>query len=76
MGFMLVNLLEHLQKPNVLVAIILAILGVFLALIAKRAARAFRHVKEIKDDDAIMVSMKIVGLLLILVGLILMVVDI
>lgn len=70
------SLLEHLQKPNVLIAIILAILGVFLALIAKRAARAFRHKKDIKEDDIIMVTMKIVGLLLILVGLILMVVDI
>lgn len=70
------SLLEHLQKPNVIVALILAVFGICFALLAKRTARAFRHKSEIPDDDMIMVIMKIVGLVMILVALILMVVDV
>lgn len=69
------NLLEYIQKPNVLLSIMLAIFGVTFALLAKRITRAVRHTKEVRDDDIIMVTFKIIGLMLILFGLIFMVVD-
>lgn len=70
-----VTLIEYLQRPNVILSVMLAVFGVAFALLAKRITRAIRKTKDVRDDDAILVVLKIIGLMLILVGLILMVVE-
>lgn len=73
--FLNMNLLDFLENPNVLVAIILTVLGVALAVLAKRMTKTFKNIEKVSDDDALMLIFKIIGLILILVGLIIMVID-
>ena len=70
-----VTLVEFLQRPNVLVAIFLAVVGITLAILSRRIARAVRKTKDIPDNDGLLVGLKITGLVMILIGLILMIIP-
>ena len=70
-----VTLIEFLQRPNVLVAIFLAVIGITLAILSRRITRSVRKSKDIADNDGLFVGLKITGLVMILIGLILMVIP-
>lgn len=70
-----VTLIEFLQRPNVLVAIFLAVMGIALAILSRRITRSVRKSKDIADNDGLFVGLKITGLVMILIGLILMVIP-
>lgn len=70
-----VTLVEFLQRPNVLVAIFLAVVGITLAILSRRIARAVRKTKDIPDNDGLLVGLKITGLVMIMIGLILMIIP-
>ena len=69
------TLVEFLQRPNVLVAIFLAVVGITLAILSRRIARAVRKTKDIPDNDGLLVGLKITGLVMIMIGLILMIIP-
>ncbi len=58
----------RLQMPAVIVAVILAAVGLGLALVGRKAAEVGRKTKEIEDDDSIMITFKVVGMLLLFVS--------
>lgn len=70
-----VTLVEFLQRPNVLVAIFLAVFGIALAILSRRITRSVRKTKDIADNDGLLVGLKITGLVMILIGLILMIIP-
>ncbi len=70
-----VTLVEFLQRPNVLVAIFLAVFGIALAILSRRITRSVRKTKNIADNDGLLVGLKITGLVMILIGLILMIIP-
>lgn len=70
-----VTLVEFLQRPNVLVAIFLAVIGIALAILSRRITRSVRKTKDIADNDGLLVGLKITGLVMILIGLILMIIP-
>ncbi|MFA6860026.1 MAG: hypothetical protein WCR30_01400 [Clostridia bacterium] len=69
------NLTTRLSQMNVQVGLVLAILGLGMALLAKRIARLVRQKKEIVSDDKVLLTCKAFGLVMICVALILMIVE-
>ena len=62
---------EFIQKTNVIVGIILAILGVACWLLAINVAKAVRKTEQIKPNDAVLIGVKVAGLVGILIGMVL-----
>lgn len=70
-GDVLNNLVDLLMKSNVIIALILAAVGITLAFLSKRVARAIRKTKKVEKTDNIVVLMKSVGLILLIIALVL-----
>ncbi len=70
------NPLQFLSRYTVIIGIILAVIGVALCLTAKRITMAVRKQDEINKNDSLYVTLRIVGLCLILVGMIVMVLPV
>lgn len=68
---MFMDLDEWFAKPEAVVGVVLAAVGLAMALIARRITVAVRGTKDIKNDDKVFLSIKVFGLIVILVGLIL-----
>lgn len=62
---------EFIQKGNVIVGIILAILGVAMWLLAVNITKAVRRTDSIKQNDTVLVTCRVVGLVSILIGMVL-----
>lgn len=62
---------EFIQKGNVILGIILAILGVACWLLAMNIAKFVRKNDQIKPNDTVLIGCKVVGLVAILVGMVL-----
>ena len=61
------NFVRRIQMPSIIVALAFAIIGVALAVLARRIARVVRKSNEIADNDAILISLKAVGLVFLFV---------
>lgn len=64
-------LMKVLNQTHVIMGIGLAMLGIALAILAKRIAKAIRKTTELAEDDKIVLVCKTVGLVFALVALIL-----
>lgn len=62
---------EFIQKTNVIIGIICAILGVACWLLATHIAKTVRKGAEVKPNDAILIGCKVAGLVAILIGMVL-----
>lgn len=62
------GLITRLQMPAIIVAIVLVCVGLGLVIVARRVAQVCRKTKEIEDDDSIMITFKVVGMLLLFVA--------
>ena len=62
---------EFIQKGNVIVGIILAILGVAMWLLAVNITKAVRKTAGIRQNDTVLVTCRVIGLVLILIGMVL-----
>ena len=63
---------EFIQKPNVIIGIVLAILGIACWLLAKNVAQAVRKTEQVQTNDSILIGCKIAGLVGLLVGMVLL----
>lgn len=68
---MFMDLDEWFANPMAVVGVVLAAVGLAMALIARRVTVAVRGTRDIKNDDKVFLSIKVFGLVVILVGLIL-----
>lgn len=60
---------KRLQLPNVLAAVIFAMVGLALTILARRIARAVKKTNNIEDNDKLMIGLKVVGLVFMFVAL-------
>ncbi len=67
------SLSKKLQLPNVMGGIIMAIVGLAIAILSRRVARAVRKTNQIDDNDKVMIAVKTVGLLLMFSALLVLV---
>lgn len=63
---------EMMSNPGVISGIILVVVGLVMSIIATRLTRAIRKADKYDPNDKIAVTIKVFGLILILVGFILM----
>lgn len=64
-------LMKVLSEMHVMMGIGLAMLGIALAILSKRIAKAIRKTDELEEDDKIILICKTIGLIFALVALIL-----
>ncbi len=64
---------ERFQLPMFTVGIILAVVGVAIGILAKRITRVVRKSNEVENNDKILISLKLVGLVLLFCALILLI---
>lgn len=67
------NISDRFQLPMFTAGIVLAILGVTLGVLAKRITRVVRKSNTIENNDKILISLKLVGLILLFFALILLI---
>ena len=64
---------ERFQLPMFTLGIVLAVLGVAIGVLAKRITRGVRKSNTIENNDKILISLKLVGLILLFLALILLI---
>ncbi len=64
---------ERFQLPMFTLGIVLAVLGVAIGVLAKRITRVVRKSNTIENNDKILISLKLVGLILLFLALILLI---
>lgn len=62
---------EFIQKGNVIVGIILAVLGVATWLLATSITKAVRQTTAVKPNDTILTTCRVIGLVSLLIGMVL-----
>ncbi len=74
-GLIAQTLIERLSQTNVIIGIVLCAIGIALACLARRIACASRKTNEVANDDSIMVTIKVIGLVFIVGALVVMVIQ-
>lgn len=64
---------ERFQLPMFTAGIVLAVLGVAIGVLAKRITRVVRKSNIVENNDKILISLKLVGLVLLFLALILLI---
>ena len=69
------TLMDFIERPMVIVGLSLIIVGVALAFLARRIARAVRHSNVVESNDKAFLIPKITGLVIVIAGFVLIAVD-
>ena len=69
-------LLKRLQLADVIIAMCFAVIGVAIAVLAKRITRTIRKRNNIEDNDKILILFKAASLVLIFVAFLILVFEI
>lgn len=76
MSFLLDNdILQRLTQPNVLTGIILLVIGMIAALLAKKITKFIRRSDKVEPDDRVLLTIKAFALVVILASLIVMIIE-
>ena len=67
------NFVERIQIPSVIIALVFAIIGVALAILARRIARVIRKTDDIKDNDGCLIAFKAVGLVCLFISVLIII---
>lgn len=67
---------EFIQKGNVIVGIILAILGVAMWLLSISIAKAVRQTSAIRQNDTVLITCRVIGLVSLLIGMVLIAIPV
>jgi hypothetical protein len=67
------NFVRRIQMPAIIIALSFAIIGVALAVLARRIARVVRKSNIVPDNDAVLISLKAVGLVFLFVAVLIIV---
>lgn len=69
------NIWQRLSQPNVLTGIILLIIGILAALLAKKITKLIRRSDKVEPNDRVLLSIKAFALVVILASLIVMIIE-
>ena len=67
------NFVDRLRIPAIIVALVFAIIGVALAVLARRIARVIRKSNEISDSDNILITFKAIGLVCLFISVLIII---
>ena len=68
-GDILTILADSLRLQDIYIGVILAVIGLTIAILSKRIARIVRKSNDIKNDDKTMLGIKVFGLVLLYIAL-------
>ncbi len=74
-ALLLVSLVERLSQANVIIGIVLCAIGIAVAFLARRIACAARKADKVPNDDTILITTKVIGLIFIVVALVVMIIQ-
>ena len=69
------NILDRFAQPNVVVGIVLLVIGVLVAIFAKKITKLIRKADKVEANDRIMLTLKAFALLVILISLIVIIIE-
>ena len=69
------NILDRFAQPNVVVGIVLLVIGVLVAIFAKKITKLIRKADKLEPYDRIMLTLKAFALLVILISLIVIIIE-
>ena len=69
------NILERLAQPNVITGIVLLVVGVLVAIFAKKITKLVRKSEKVEPNDKVLLSLKAFALVVILASLIVMIIK-
>ncbi len=69
------NILDRFAQPNVVVGIVLLVIGVLVAIFAKKITKLIRKADKVEPNDRIMLTLKAFALLVILISLIVIIIE-
>ncbi len=64
------ELVNYLKEPSIIIGLILVLIGLVCVLLSARIVRTVRKVDEVESNDRMLLAIRIVGLVLIIVGLV------
>ena len=67
------NFVDRIQIPAIIVALVFAIIGVALAVLARRIARVIRKTNDISDSDSILITFKAIGLVCLFISVLIII---
>lgn len=70
------TLAQFLNEPLALIALIIISVGVSLALLARRITRVARQKNNVSETDKVYITLKIIGLLMVVVGFVFITADV
>lgn len=69
------NILDRFAQTNVIVGIVLLVIGVLVAIFAKKITKLIRKADKVEPNDRIMLTLKAFSLLVILISLIVIIIE-
>jgi len=66
---------QRLAQWNVILGLILIIVGILMFAFSKRVAMIINHEDEAKPDDKVVVTLRLIGFCLLLIGLVVMIIQ-
>lgn len=69
------NILDRFAQPNVVVGVVLLVIGVLVAIFAKKITKLIRKADKVEPNDRIMLTLKAFALLVILISLIVIIIE-
>ena len=69
------NVVEMIQSVEIIIGICFAVLGVATSILARRITRIIRKRNEVDDNDSCLVTIKVVGLVFMLVAFLILVLQ-
>lgn len=67
------NFVRRIQMPAIIIALVFAIVGVSLAVLGRRVARAVRKSNDISDNDSVLIAFKAIGLVCLFISVLIVV---
>ncbi len=71
-----VTFTDFIQRTNVIVGLILAVVGLAIWLLANKFACVVRKSDSVKSNDSVLVGTKVLGLVMLMVGMILIAIPV
>jgi len=75
MSLLAMSVWEYISQTNVIIGLSLVIIGIVIAMLAMRITRVVRRTNQVSSNDSLVLAMRIIGLIFILAGCIISIIQ-
>jgi len=69
------TIMEYLSQTTVIIGVSLLVIGLAIAMLAKRITRIARKSNDIQEDDRLLLFLRVIGLLFVICGFVVSVIQ-